>query len=149
MLFANLKAFNQQDYARLGEALNFLEQTDVENLPVGRSYPQNKPFYVQTLEYETEDIEKLDFEIHDQRLDLHYVVAGEERIDVSAGNNFVAVTDYNTERDIQYVEQPKAFNQIVLHQGDFILIGMKEPHRTNGIIEQATHVKKIVLKLEG
>lgn len=147
MLFVNLDSFDAQDYDRVKEAVNFLQRTDLTATPLGRSHQDGDRFYVQTLEYETEPIEHFDFEIHQKRLDLHYIVEGEERIDVAPDTNYVVVTDYNDDRDIQYVKQPQAFNQIVLHKGDFILIGMHEPHRTNGLITKPVHVRKIVLKL--
>lgn len=147
MLFVNLASFDPQDYQRLQEAVDFLKKTDLTQTPLGRSHQDGERFYVQTLEYETETIENFDFEIHHNRLDLHYIVAGEERIDVSPDTNYVGLSDYNPDRDLQYVERPATFNQVQLHQGDFILIGMHEPHRTNGIIDHPTHVRKIVLKL--
>lgn len=147
MLFVNLDSFDTQDYTRVQEAVKFLKSTDLTTTPLGRSHQDGERFYVQTLEYDTEPIEHFDFEIHNKRLDLHYIVSGEERIDVSPNTHFVGITDYNSERDIQYVQEPQTFNQVLLHKGDFVLIGMHEPHRTNGLITAPTHVRKIVLKL--
>lgn len=136
-----------QDYQRVEEAINFLKNTDLKATPLGRSHQDGERFYVQTLEYTTEPIEDFQFEIHEKRLDLHYIVEGEERIDVSPDTNYIGITDYKEDRDIRYVKEPKNFNQILLHQGDFILIGMHEPHRTNGQISRPTKVRKIVLKI--
>lgn len=147
MLFVNIDGFELSDYARVLEAVNFLKKTDLDTIPLGRSHQDGERFYVQCLEYETESIENFNFEIHQKRLDLHYICAGAEEIDVSPNTNFVAMTDYNDDRDIQYVEQPDHFNRVMLHQGDFVLIGMHEPHRTNGAIGKSTHVRKLVLKL--
>lgn len=147
MLFVNLDDFDEQDYARVKEAVNFLKTTDLTKTPLGRSHQDGERFYCQTLEYDTEPIEDFKFEIHNKRLDLHYIVEGEERIDVSPDTHYVPVTDYNEDRDIQYVKEPEHFNQVILHQGDFVLIGMHEPHRTNGMLDKPVHVRKIVLKL--
>ncbi|WP_081478362.1 YhcH/YjgK/YiaL family protein [Limosilactobacillus gastricus] len=147
MLYANLNAFDFSDYQRIQEAMAFLKVTDLTKTPLGRSHQDGERFYCQTLEYETNSINEYDFEIHNKRLDLHYIVEGEERIDVSPDTNFRPISEYNDERDIQYVETPSNFNQVLLHQGDFILIGMHEPHRTNGFIDHPVHVRKIVLKL--
>ena len=147
MLFSNRANIDLADYDKLQKAMTFLQNTDVNKTPLGRSKQEGSKFYCQTLEYETEDIEKLDFEVHENRLDLHYIVEGEERIDVSPDTQFVKLLDYNSDRDLQYVQVPKYFNQVLLHQGDFVLIGMHEPHRTNGFIGKPGHVRKIVLKL--
>lgn len=147
MLFVNLNDFEPRDYKRVQEAVEFLKTTDLTKTPLGRSHQDGERFYCQTLEYNTEPITDFKFEIHNKRLDLHYIVEGEERIDVSSNTAFVPITNYNQERDIQYVEEPQHFNQVILHQGDFVLIGMHEPHRTNGIVNKPVHVRKIVLKL--
>jgi YhcH/YjgK/YiaL family protein len=147
MLFANVSSLDLEDYKKLSQAVKFLENTDLTKTPLGRSHQDGETFYCQTLEYETEAIENFEFEIHEKRLDLHYIVEGEERIDVSPNSNYAVITDYNNERDIQYVKLSKNYNQVLLHKGDFVLIGMHEPHRTNGFIDKPTHVRKIVLKL--
>jgi len=148
VLYVNLASFEPEDYVRIQEAVAFLKSTDLTTTPLRRSHQDGERFYCQTLEYETELIEHFDFEIHQKRLDLHYIVEGTERIDVAPDTAFVAVTGYNEERDIQFVEQPTHFNQVVLQKGDFVLIGMHEPHRTNGMVgEKPVHVRKIVLKL--
>lgn len=147
MLFANLDNFNIKDYERLQEAVDFLKSTDLTQTPLGRSQQEDKTFYFQTLEYETEPITDFQFEIHNKRLDLHYIVEGEERIDISPDTNYQPLNAYNKNRDIQYVKEPHRFNKMLLHQGDFILIGMHESHRTNGLINNPVHVRKIVLKL--
>jgi len=147
MLFVNLDDFEPKDYARLQDAITFLKTTDLSKTPLGRSHQDGERFYCQTLEYDTQPITDFQFEIHNKRLDLHYIVEGTERIDVSPNTSFTPIADYNEERDIQYVKEPHHFNQIVLHKGDFLLIGMHEPHRTNGLIDKPVHVRKIVLKL--
>lgn len=148
MLVSSLSSFDIHDYEKTKEAIEYLKNNDLNKIPLGRNYPDGKNFYVQSLEYDTEDISDIDFEVHRKRLDLHYVVKGEERIDVGVDSESMPISDYNDERDIQYVKRPNNFNQIVLHSGDFIVIGMNEPHRTNGIVNDSNDVHKLVLKLE-
>ncbi|KRM10810.1 YhcH/YjgK/YiaL family protein [Paucilactobacillus suebicus] len=148
MLFSNVSGLDQSDYDKLEKAMTFLKETDLTKTPLGRSHEEGDMFYCQTLEYETEDISDVPFEVHQKRLDLHYIVEGEEEIDVSPNVKYINAGEYNQERDLQFVKTPNNFNKIILHQGDFILIGMHEPHRTNGLVdEKSTHVRKIVLKL--
>ncbi|MHA5188772.1 YhcH/YjgK/YiaL family protein [Oenococcus oeni] len=83
MLINKLSDFNELDYVNLSKAIHFLNSTDLAQTPLGRSHQRDESFYCQTLEYMTEDIDDFNFEIHQRRLDLHYVVEGEEEIDVS------------------------------------------------------------------
>lgn len=148
MLVSNVNEFAKEDYEQIQAAIDYLKNNQLADIKVGRHYPDRKQFYVQCLEYETENIENFDFEIHRNRLDFHYVVSGEERIDVGVRGGVTPISEYNAQRDIQYVAEPTVFNQIVLHSGDFVLIGMDEPHRTNGEVDHTSSVKKLVLKLE-
>ncbi|EJN98971.1 YhcH/YjgK/YiaL family protein [Oenococcus oeni] len=147
MLITKLSDFNELDYVNLSKAIHFLNSTDLAQTPLGRSHQRDESFYCQTLEYMTEDIDDFNFEIHQRRLDLHYVVEGEEEIDVSIDAHPQLLGEYNSDRDLQYVKKPKSYNKIILHTGDFILIGLHEPHRTNGLVNRSTHVRKIVLKM--
>lgn len=147
MLVSNVNEFVEEDYQQIQTAISYLRNNQLDEITVGRYYPDQENFYVQCLEYETEDIEKLDFEVHQNRFDLHYVVTGEERIDIGVRGGVIPISEYDDKRDIQYVENPAVFNQIVLHAGDFVLIGMNEPHRTNGNVNNVSSVRKLVLKM--
>lgn len=147
LLISNVNEFVEADYQHIRAAINYLKSNQLADITVGRYYPDRQKFYVQCLEYGTEEIENFNFEIHRNRLDLHYVVSGEERIDVGVRGEVTAISEYDAQRDIQYVTEPTVFNQIILHSGDFVLIGMNEPHRTNGKVDYVSSVKKLVLKL--
>lgn len=147
MLFSNISSFNLEDYKNIQEAADFLSKFDEKNFVVGRFQRKDKPFFYQCLEYNTESINNFEFEIHKKCLDLHYIVEGEECIDISSDSSYAAISNYDNSRDIQYVQTPKCVQRISLHQGDFVLIGMQEPHRTNGVVDSSVHVKKIVLKV--
>lgn len=148
MLFSNIDKIDLSDYSMISKALSFLRNNDVDMLPLGKTLGSNDSFYCQKLEYMTENIEQTPFEIHQHFLDLHYIVDGTEKIDISL-NPVVKVDEVTTEnKDIQFVENPDTFNRVTLHKGDFLLIGMNEPHRTNGqVTSQPSFVSKIVLKL--
>lgn len=148
MLFANVKNFNFDDYDKLQKAVSFLRDNDLTKTPIGKSHEEGKSFYCQTLEYDTEDIQNVPFEVHEKRLDLHYIVKGEEEIDISPDTIYSPSGVYNSVGDLQYVVSPKIYTKLILHEGDFVLIGMHEPHRTNGLVlGKSCHVRKIVLKL--
>lgn len=147
MLLTKLSDYQACDYQKLARAIQFLQTTDLTKTPLGKSHQQGDSFYCQTLEYTTQKITDFDFEIHQQRLDLHYLVEGTEEIDIATDTNVQLLGSYNTQRDLQYVQPPTNYQKIILHAGDLVLIGMHEPHRTNGLVHEPTHMRKIVLKL--
>lgn len=145
MLWFNTDHMDADDYKRVGRALEILGGTDWANEPLGRK-EIDEHCRAQILGYETEPIEGFEFEVHHHRLDIHYVVSGEEVIEVSMEKP--RETEYLVERDLAHVELPRTYSRIVMHAGDVLVIGMDEPHRTNGVVgDQPCEVKKIVLKM--
>lgn len=146
MLWTNISNFSWQDYNKTQDAIQYLKSKNWTNIPDGR-IDVNEDFYAQVLSYDTETIEQFDFEVHYERLDIHYLAAGTEVIEVS--NEETDETEYIKERDLAYVKQPRFFNEVKLQQEDILIIGKKEPHRTNGSINSKPgHVKKVVLKMK-
>lgn len=144
MLLTNVQHFDRRDYQTIEEAVNFLKSTDFSVMALGR-HEINDQFYIQVLTYDTAPITEYEFEIHRHRFDIHYLVSGQELIQVSP--NPSTATHYNPERDLETVKTPATYSSLVLNQGDMLMIGMNEPHRTNGLVEQTVPVKKVVLKM--
>lgn len=146
MLWTNIRRFDADDYKKLQTVIQFLQTHDWSATPLGR-LEVNEDFYAQVLSYDTEPIDSIEFEVHHHRLDIHFLVSGEEEIDV--GVDEPIETRYLTERDLAYVQTPARFNRIHLKAGDALIIGMNEAHRTNGISGKLpVPVKKVVLKLK-
>ncbi|MCI1218534.1 YhcH/YjgK/YiaL family protein [Bifidobacterium crudilactis] len=146
MLWANVSTVDEKDYAKLLEAVRILRGTDWSGKP-DKHIDVNESFFAQLLEYNTQPIEDVDFEIHHHRLDIHFIVSGQETIQVSQARP--AEKTYLAERDLAFVEPPATFSSVVMHQGDVLIIGMDEPHRTNGLVNgEVSAVRKVVLKMK-
>lgn len=146
MLYAKLQHFNQADYQSVERVLELLQERDYSQVEDGR-IPIDETTYIQILSYETEDISGVDFERHHHRFDTHYIVEGREVIYLSADTDVRPIAPYNPERDIEFLEPPKEVNKIILEKGDFLVIGLDEPHKTNGWVDgRPEFVKKVVIK---
>lgn len=145
MLWINTRHFNLADYEKVRKAIVTLTTTDWKGAGVGR-LEVAEDLFAQILSYQTEPIEHFQFEVHHQRLDIHYVLEGEEIIEVSTEHP--RETGYVSERDLSYVELPQTYSRVVMHAKDMLIIGMDEPHRTNGMVgDMPSRVQKIVLKV--
>lgn len=147
MLLSNINNFNKSDYEKLETIVALLKSQEFNNIEDGRIHIDDK-IYIQVLSYNTEDISNVNFEIHRNRYDVHYIVSGEETIILSQETD-VSSKSYNKDRDLEMVTTPKYCNEIILKQGDFLIIGMDEPHKTNGYVNsKSSFVKKVVVKVE-
>ncbi|MCI1634978.1 YhcH/YjgK/YiaL family protein [Bifidobacterium sp.] len=146
MLWTNVHHVDVDDYARLQQAIELLKHTDW-SVPASRHIDLDEHCFAQLLEYKTQAIENIAFEVHHHRLDIHYIVEGEETIQVSMDHP--KETEYLEERDLAHVEPPESCSSIVMRAGDALIIGMDEPHRTNGLVRgTASNVRKVVLKMK-
>lgn len=134
-------------FEKVKNALNYLKTTDIQALPLGRN-EINDDMYAQVLEYETQDLNDVFFETHKNYLDLHFIVSGEEIIQLCDSKSLTK-TEYNEIRDLQFYEDTNQFNEIMLATNDYLFIQEYEAHRTNGYVDQTSGpVKKIVIKIK-
>lgn len=130
------------------KVLKLLQERDFLQAKDGR-IQVDEDTYLQVLSYQTQDIADLPFERHHDRLDIHYIVKGSEYIYLSSLTDVKPVTPYNSERDIEFLEEPEHINKVKLRKGDFLIIGMDEPHKTNGWVDGTPEfVKKVVVKVK-
>lgn len=99
------------------------------------------------LEYKTGEFNLSKFENHQQFIDIHYIVDGEERIGLNALENLVPTMEYDSENDYQLFDG--VVNETTtLREGEFLLLFPGEAHVTGGITEELrSDIKKIVFKV--
>ncbi|EHI73724.1 beta-galactosidase subunit beta [Streptococcus criceti] len=147
MLYSNIKSFNLADYQVVGKVLQLLQERNFLQVEDGR-IQVDEDIYLQVLSYQTQDVSNLPFERHHKRLDVHYVVEGSEYIYLSSLTEIEPATPYDIRRDIEFLEEPEHINKVKLKKGDFLIIGMDEPHKTNGWVDETPEfVKKVVVKV--
>ena len=104
---------------------------------------------------ETLDFDKLEkgmhqfndqlWESHRKEYDVHYIISGEERI----YHNFLdqmTLADYDDKNDWQQMSGQKG-SEIVLRQGNLLLLDANDAHMTGLMVNEEMTVKKIVFKL--
>ncbi len=115
---------------------------DVNSIPI----ILNPPFKAIPLEYETGSLDLSKFENHKKYIDIHLMVEGSEIIGLNEESNLNKLTEYHQENDFQLFSGV-AKEEIVLHQGEFLLLFPDEIHATGGMLTEEVKVKKIVYKV--
>jgi biofilm protein TabA len=96
------------------------------------------------LVYETKGHEELQWEAHRNFIDLHYIIEGEEVVQVSDIQLMIATTEYQD--DFQFFEG-NAEQSINCKKGDFLFLLPHEVHKTAVALNIKGHVKKYVFKI--
>jgi biofilm protein TabA len=87
-------------------------------------------------------------EFHARHIDVQYLLSGEEALGFLPGNpNLVPCDDFLKERDIAFVPSQLNETRIVLTPGMYAVFFPGELHRPCRAVDQAMHIKKVVIKI--
>ncbi len=124
----------------------YLDDVNVSDLSNGHHEIDGEDFYVNIFEYDTKDEKECIWEAHRQYYDVHYILFGEEVIEV--GNvNERNVQSYDEEKD--YVALTAAVqSRLMFKSGDLLFLDESDAHLTGCMVNgQTSHVRKAVFKI--
>lgn len=130
----------------LKKCQKYIQNHDMYLLDKGQHLIQGEDFYVNILEYTTRPENQCIGEAHEQYLDVHYIIEGEEYINVSNIVN-MEVLEYNKKQDYLNVDGVWQ-NRILLRSGILLLLDTVDAHKTGIQTRESCFVKKAVFKIK-
>lgn len=118
-----------------------------EQYQKGKFSMQKEGIFGIGLEYVTKAPEEGLWEAHQNYLDVHLILDGEEKVYVSDLRNCKPTMKYDRENDYQLFDG-KMENEITLKKGSFLVLFPNEVHKTGVKTQESVQVKKIVFKIE-
>ncbi len=127
-------------------AIRFLKSADLNHLPSGRVEISGDTVYANHFSYETAPFSSSSiFEAHQQYLDLHIVLSGQETVGLTPTDQLLN-PDIQTDQDaVLYTGVPH--ESLSLSPGQFLLLYPGEGHLPKLIHETPCHVDKLVVKI--
>lgn len=147
MIYDTLENLNQYTgmFANLDTAIAYIEETDLQALPLGRTDIDGDLVYVTVMEAEPTPGEGRTFETHTRYMDLQMDLDGVELCEVALGE-VTEAEPYDEERDCAaYHGNTSA--AMVLGEGRFAVFMVEEPHKPTIKAEGCEKVKKAVFKI--
>ena len=127
----------------LDAAIVRLQTTDLSALPLGKTTLITDAVYVNRVNYETRDESVM--EAHFNTLDIHIVLAGEERIGVADVNGLTEIKRDETE---DYRLLSGRFDALLtLRPGDFLIAFPEDAHTPKLPVNGLTQVEKAIVKV--
>lgn len=146
MIFDTLE--NIPRYAGLGHnlpaALTYLAETDLANLPLGRTDLDGDNLYVLVQEYDTKLLEAGKWEAHRKYIDVQFVLRGVERMGF-ANLRTMHLAEYLPEKDFQALSGSGNF--VDVFAGSFVIFFPEDAHLPGLCVEQPEPIRKVVLKV--
>ena len=128
-------------------AFSFLQNTNLDELAVGKYPIQGDSIYALVNEYDTKVAESITYEAHKKYVDLQYIVRGVERIGFSSLKGSKEVRSYADKEDYALYQADGSF--VKVDAGMFAIFFPTDLHMP-GISEESgsvSNVKKIVIKI--
>ncbi|PKG74415.1 YhcH/YjgK/YiaL family protein [Shewanella sp. Choline-02u-19] len=135
---------------RIAKALAHLSETNFSLLEVGTYELEGKDLFVIVNDYQTKSREVEPFEVHQQYIDVQYVVSGEEEFgylplaDQTPSKPYFAKHDY---AEFDYLSNKEAAAFIPFKAGMFALFFPEDMHMP-GTSATPKQVRKVVIKVK-
>ncbi len=127
------------------KGFEFLESTDLLNLPEGRHDIDGDNLFALVSNYNTKPPAEKDPESHRIYADIQYIVKGEEKIGYAVLDDQKVYKQYIEEKDIMFYKDYSCF--INMYSGMFAVFYPQDIHMPGIMISEPVDVKKIVIKV--
>lgn len=141
------KYYSLSERIKLG--LEYLKNTDLTTLEDGRYEILGNQIYVNIQNYVSKEEVDAKFEAHKNYIDIQYIIDGEERIGVSDVDNFLPLSEYDSEKDIVFLKRNTSGmeNFVNLRSREFVILNPQDAHMPSVAVNSPSNVKKAVVKV--
>lgn len=130
-------------HPRLDRVIDCLKPEFLESVGTETMKLEDERLYVTRFDYETIALEESFFEAHKKYLDVHLLLSGEERVDISHPDGL----ELFEHRDDFYAFHGEAEQTVILRPGSLIVVFPGDAHRIKVQVNGPARVSKLVFKL--
>lgn len=125
---------------------DFLNKNNLLALECGRYELDGDNVYLALQEYLTKPVETCKPEAHKKYIDIQIVISGEENIGYVEISNTSKYTEYDSEKDIEFLNGEVEF--IKATPKNFFILFPQDAHMPSVAIKEPAEVKKAVFKIK-
>ena len=131
--------------SRLNRALEYLRNTDMRSVALGRHDLDGDHLFALVQEYTTRAPDDCVWEAHRRYIDVQFVVTGAERMGVASLAEMREREAYDSARDVAFFEPGSEF--VTIRAGMFAIFGPEDVHSPCHAAGEAGLVRKVVVKV--
>ena len=136
-------------YENFEKAFAFIQKAETENLPVGKYEIDGKNLYASVQEYNTKEEQAARFEGHKKYIDIQYIAAGQEAVEVVDIEKCASITEYNEEKDVEFFQTDAKVWKGVWTAGEYGIFMPNDIHRPAMRVDGVSApVRKILIKIK-
>lgn len=126
------------------EGLEYLKNNDISNIPNGKYEINGDKLFININSYNSKN--DADWESHTKYIDIQYIKIGEEKIGICERKDCVTKTNYDEEKDIEFLSGEKG-EFYTMEQEDIMIIFPGELHKPGIKVNENMYVKKAIIKV--
>jgi YhcH/YjgK/YiaL family protein len=130
--------------SRLARALEYLRNTDMRSVELGRHDRDGDHLFALVQEYTTRTADQCVWEAHRRYVDVQFVVTGAERMGIASLGQMREREAYDSARDVAFFEPGSEF--VTIRAGMFAIFGPEDVHSPCHAAGQPGLVRKVVVK---
>jgi YhcH/YjgK/YiaL family protein len=130
----------------LSIAFNYLKNTNLQNLEIGRYEIKGSDVFALVSEYETKKMEDAKWEAHQKYADIQFVITGIEQMGFAPIENMKIKDTYNPEKDIIFFNGTGDY--ITVTNGIFVVFFPQDAHQPCVSVGNGSKIKKVVIKVK-
>lgn len=129
---------------RIAKGFEFLHNTDLDAIPLGKHDIDGDTIFALVQEYQTKPLAECKLESHKKYIDIQYVIRGEEFMGITTKNN-QKILEVNEDKDYTFYEGSTSLVRV--SKGMFTIFFPDDLHQPCVQKELASEVKKVVIKV--
>jgi YhcH/YjgK/YiaL family protein len=133
---------------RYAKAVDFLKNTDLENLEPGKYEIEGKNVFANVVEYTTIPWEEAKYETHQNYTDIQYVIKGSETMTYAPIDELKENVPYNEEKDVAFYDNENPGLKVVVKAGEYMIFNPWDGHKPKAAAGTPAPVKKVIVKIK-
>jgi YhcH/YjgK/YiaL family protein len=130
-------------------ALEGLAKLTPDDPDANLDWMPDKQMFVMVQGYTTEARASCRFEAHRRYIDIQYMLAGEEIIEIAPADALTPDTPFDPERDLVFFKTPEApCTRLILRPGDFAVFFPEDAHMPKVQLQTPASLRKAVVKVD-
>ncbi|MFR3727277.1 YhcH/YjgK/YiaL family protein [Lacrimispora sp.] len=133
---------------RYAKAIDFLKNTDLENLAPGKYEIDGKNVFANVQEYTTVPWEEAKFETHRDYSDIQYMIKGTETMSYAPIDELNVSVPYNEEKDVVFYDNENPGLKVVVKAGEYMIFNPWDGHKPKAAAGEPAPIKKVIIKIK-
>lgn len=143
--FKNAERYCNND--RMQRAFDFIKETNLETLDVGKYLIDGDNIFASVQAYNTKMETECLFESHRRYIDIQVIINGIEKMSWLPIDKLNLIEDNFDKDDYALYKESFHGSELIVHEGEFVIFYPEDGHKPCIAVDKPSYVKKVVLKV--